>query len=199
MNRSELKNQAKEMLRGKWLIVILAFVVVEAATASSSLTFIHPIFGAFSIITILLIPIGVGHAHLHYNIALGKQEDIGDLLEPFTQTKYVRALIGALLMVVYIIGWSLLFLIPGIIKAFAYSQTFFILQDPEFKDLTGDEAITKSREMMNGHKMEFFILSLSFIGWYILVGLTFGILLLYVAPYVQQTMAQYYLKLKSEY
>jgi len=102
-------------------------------------------------------------------------------------------------MVVYIIGWSLLFLIPGIIKAFAYSQTFFILQDPEFKDLTGDEAITKSREMMNGHKMEFFILSLSFIGWYILVGLTFGILLLYVAPYVQQTMAQYYLKLKSEY
>jgi len=198
MNRIDLKNQAKEMLRGKWLIVILAILVVEAATGSGTLSWVHPVFGAVGgLVTILLLPISVGHANLHYNIALGKEENIGDLLVAFNQKSYFRALIGMLLMIVYIFFWTILFIIPGFVKGLAYSQTLFILQDPDFNDLSGDEAITKSREMMDGHKMEYLILGLSFILWYIAVGLTLGLLLFYVGPYVQQTMAQYYLKLKS--
>lgn len=197
MNRVELKNSAKEILKGKWLILVLSFLVVEVASGSGTLAYIHPVFGALGIVTILLLPIHVGHASFHYNIALGKEENIGDLLVAFNQKSYVRALVGNLLMIVYTMGWMLLFFIPGIVKGLAYSQTMFILQDPYFQDLTGDESITKSREMMVGHKMEYFILLLSFILWYILAGITFGLLLFYVAPYVQQTMAQYYLKLKS--
>ena len=198
MNRVELKTKAKEDLKGKWGVVILAFIILEVATGSATLSWVEPIFGSLGIITIFLIPIQVGYARMHYNIGLGNQENIGDLLVAFNEKSYVRALLGGLLMFLYIIGWMLLLVIPGIIKAIAYSQTFFILQDPDFEHLSGNEAIAQSQEMMKGHKMEFFILGLSFIGWYILVGITFGILLFYVAPYVQQTMAGFYLKLKAD-
>ena len=198
MNRVELKTQAKENLKDKWLIVIAAFLLVEISTGSATLSWIEPIFGSLGIIAIFLIPIHVGYARMHYNIALGNQENLGDLLLAFNEKSYVRSLLGGLLMFIYIIGWMLLLVIPGIIKAIAYSQTFFILQDPDFDHLSGNEAIAQSQEMMNGHKMEFFILGLSFIGWYILSGITFGLLLFYVAPYVEQTMAGFYLKLKAD-
>jgi uncharacterized membrane protein len=64
----------------------------------------------------------------------------------------------------------LLFIIPGIIKSFSYALTPYILKDNP--DLKFNSAITKSREMMNGHKLELFTLYLSFIGWYLLIFLT---------------------------
>lgn len=198
MNRIELKTKARENLKGKWIIVIVALLLVEIASGSASLSWINPIFGSLGVATIFLLPIHVGYARMHYNIALGNQENLGDLLIAFNGKSYLRSLVGTLLMFIYIFGWLLLFVIPGIVKAIAYSQTFYILQDPDFEDLTGNEAIAKSNEMMKGHKMDLFVIILSFIGWFILSGLTFGILFFYTGPYVEQTMAGFYLKLKDE-
>lgn len=90
--------------------------------------------------------------------------------------------------------WSLLFVVPGIIKACSYSQALYIIaEDPEIGAL---EAINRSKAMMDGHKMEYFVLGLSFIGWNLLACLTFGILYIWLIPYMQTTMANFYNSIK---
>lgn len=90
----------------------------------------------------------------------------------------------------------MLFVIPGIIKSYSYAMTFYIMADnPE---IDGMEAITRSRQMMNGNKWRLFCLDFSFIGWFILCILTFGLLLLYVGPYMEAAHAAFYQSLKGE-
>jgi uncharacterized membrane protein len=103
--------------------------------------------------------------------------------------------IASLLQTVFLFFWTLLFWIPGFVKSYSYAMTNYILIDNP--NLTGNEAITESRKLMNGNKMKLFLLDLSFIGWYFLTGLTFGILLLYVAPYHQAARARFYESIKA--
>ena len=92
--------------------------------------------------------------------------------------------------------WSLLFIIPGIIASISYSLVHFIkLDNPELNEF---EVIRRSKEMMKGHKMDYLILWLSFIGWFILGIFTFGILYFWLIPYMNVTMANFYNKLKQE-
>ena len=99
-------------------------------------------------------------------------------------------------MHVYLILWSLLFAIPGIIKGYAYRLVPFILADNP--DMDPDDAITFSREMMNGQKFDAFVLDLSFILWWLLSGITFNIAgILYVFPYIYATDAELYLAIKN--
>lgn len=94
--------------------------------------------------------------------------------------------------------WTLLFIIPGIVKAYAYRMVPYILK--EHPELSGTQAITLSRRMMKGHKGDAFVLDLSFIGWMLLSALTFGILhLFYVGPYMQATDAELYEAVKADY
>jgi len=98
----------------------------------------------------------------------------------------------------FIFLWSLLFVIPGIVKGLGYSMTNYILaEDP---DIGAKEALKKSEEMMKGHKGELFMLMLSFFGWGFLAALTCGILgIFYVGPYINATNAEFYKALKEEY
>ncbi|MCI9447720.1 MAG: DUF975 family protein [Lachnospiraceae bacterium] len=96
----------------------------------------------------------------------------------------------------YIFLWALLFLIPGIIKAYEFRMVPYILG--ENPDITKEQAFALSGEMMLGNKGKAFLLDLSFLGWYILSGLTLGLLgIFYVNPYVNQTDAALYQKLKG--
>ncbi len=98
---------------------------------------------------------------------------------------------------VYIFLWSLLFIIPGVIKTYEYRMIPYILE--ENPDISREEAFARSRRMMTGNRWKAFVLDLSFLGWYILSGLTFGILgIFYVNPYVAQTRAALYQKLKEK-
>ena len=105
--------------------------------------------------------------------------------------------IGSLLLQdVYTILWSLLLVIPGIIKSYSYAMTSFILKDePEMKN---NAAIEKSMAMMEGNKMKLFMLDLSFIGWAILCIFTLGIGLLFLQPYVAISRAAFYEDLKAQ-
>ena len=97
----------------------------------------------------------------------------------------------------YIGLWSLLFVIPGILKGLSWSQVGFILA--ENPDMTGKEARALSEKMMKGHRMEYFMLNLSFIGWIFLSLFTFGILMIvYVEPYMLHTFAGYHNELKAQ-
>ena len=94
--------------------------------------------------------------------------------------------------------WTLLFIIPGIVKMYAYSLVPYILaENPE---MSGTEAIKLSNEMMKGHKWKAFVLDLSFLGWLLLSVLTLGLVGIFFAnPYVYATDAELYKAIKADY
>ncbi|MBW1605104.1 DUF975 family protein [Lactobacillus sp. Sy-1] len=114
-------------------------------------------------------------------------------------------LIGTILLqFIFIILWMFVLIVPGLIKSFSYSQAIYIYRDAYVsgQKITPLQAITKSRQMMNGHKGELFILQLSFIGWFLLMGIAnsftiIPILGIFVLPYFQITMVNYYDQLRQ--
>ncbi len=109
---------------------------------------------------------------------------------------YMRVCGTMLLVYVYTILWTLLLIVPGIVKACSYAMTPFILR--EHPELSYNEAIEKSMAMMDGNKMKFFLLCLSFIGWALLCLLTLGIGYLFFVPYVYTSYVAFYEDLKSQ-
>ena len=110
---------------------------------------------------------------------------------------YLHKVWGMLLMYILIVLWTLLFIIPGIIKAYSYAMTPYILD--ENPELSASEAIHRSRMMMKGHKFDLFWLQLSFIGWFFLCLLTTGIGFLWLQPYYYTAQAAFYEEVKSSY
>ena len=114
-----------------------------------------------------------------------------------TFKNYLHKVWGYLLMYIFIILWSFLFIIPGIVKAFSYAMTPYILE--ENPELSANDAIDRSRAMMKGHKFDLFYLYLSFIGWGILCLLTLGIGFLWLTPNMSTATAAFYEDVKAEY
>lgn len=122
---------------------------------------------------------------------------VSQLFYGFQGGRYISIVKMMFLKSLYIFGWSLLFFIPGIVKAYSYMMVPYILA--ENPNLDRKRVFKLSRQMMDGHKMEAFVLQLSFIGWGLLGTLTLGLLnLLYVNPYVQATYAEFYSAVKAE-
>ncbi len=145
------------------------------------------------IFVILLITVG-------YAIEVGKtrfflrgfKEDvsIGNLFSTFNSREYFGIVRTQFLRGLYNLLWFLLLIIPGIIKSYEYSMVPYILA--EEPNLPSNEAINRSRSMTEGHKMDMFVLDLSFLGWYILGSLLFGIGGIFVNPYKEATLARLY-------
>ena len=120
----------------------------------------------------------------------------------FTKRDFLPVVVLWIIQSLFEFFWSLLFLIPGIIKAFSYSQTYYIYKD--IADKGGDEDlnyldyVTKSRQLMEGHKFEFFVLKLSFLGWDIVAFLTLGIGQIWLVPYKNTTYMAYYRSLAGD-
>lgn len=140
-----------------------------------------------------------GVVQLGYARFLLKQHDgqeltIKDLFSQFDRfgTGFAQAFLRGL----YIILWSLLLIIPGIVKSLSYSMTPFLLAD--HPEMTARQAIDASKEMMDDHKMDLFILELTFIGWTLLSALTLGIGILFLNPYMNAAYAAFYRQLKAE-
>lgn len=110
---------------------------------------------------------------------------------------YWRHVWGYLLKNIFVFLWSLLLVIPGIIKSLSYAMTNYILVDhPEF---SAGQAINLSKDMMYGHKFDLFYLYLSFIGWTLLCILTLGIGMLWLYPYIETAQASFYRDVKEDY
>ena len=118
----------------------------------------------------------------------------GDAFSGF-KVKYGRN-IGTLLLVgIKTVLWSILFVIPGIIKSFEYAIIPYILADDA--EITSKEAFKKAKQMMKGNKWRLFKLDLSFLGWFVLCVLTLGIGTLFLIPYVNAAAAEFYVELKN--
>ena len=197
---SEYKNMALGSLEGKWtkaaMASLIAFLILEVAGSSPSLL-VDPVPGMVGqgIVTILLLPLAWGY--LVYFLLLIREENIDyeRLFDGFSQ--YVRITLAELLKGIYVLLWLFLFIIPGFVKSYSYAMTEFILKD--HPEMSGEEAICQSMKMMQGHKMQLFLLDLSMIGWLILSFLTLGIGFLFLVPYNYSAHAHFYEDLKAEY
>lgn len=185
MSISQIKKNAKQHLSGKWGLAIGLFLMMALLIGLTSFTF----FGSI----IIAGPLMLGFYTCYLKIQRNQDAEFEELFSGFNN--FVTSMVAYLLIGIYTFLWSLLFIIPGIIKALSYSMSLFILADnPNMK---ANEAITKSKEMMEGHKWQLFVLLLSFIGWYILVALTFGILIIYVGPYIHASITAFYEEIKG--
>lgn len=136
-------------------------------------------------------PMALSMSWIFYKIVMkNRAPDIEDMMYGFSDENFLRGFVGWLLQGIFTFLWSLLFIIPGIIKSISYSQTYFVMIDHPKMDASA--ALKKSMKLMDGHKWEYFVLQLSFLPWYILTALTFGVLYIWVGPYVSATEAAFY-------
>ena len=136
----------------------------------------------------------LGYSKFAVNMADGREAKFGDLFSRFDD--FGKGLVMQLLMDIFTFLWALLFIIPGIIKVFAYSMTPFIIND--HPELSANQAIKASKMLMKGNKWRLFCLELSFIGWALLCCLTFGIGNLWLNPYIQISKAEFYRQICAE-
>ena len=145
---------------------------------------------------LLLNPLEVGGRKFFLENEMVKKDGVGSFVEPFKGGYYGNVVVAMLMRDLSIFLWSLLLIIPGIIKAYEYRMVPYILG--EHPEMGYKDALEASRRMMDGQKMNAFVLDLSFIGWEILSGLTAGILgIFWVNPYVFATNAELYLELSD--
>lgn len=130
----------------------------------------------------------LGYANFNTRLVDNANPEFNNLFGYFKHWK--NAVLTNLLKSIYIVLWTLLFVIPGIIAAFSYAMTPYILADNP--DLSPREALKISKEMMRGNKWRLFCLSFSFIGWQLLCGLTLGIGYLWLNPYIAAAHADFY-------
>ena len=119
------------------------------------------------------------------------QPGIGTLLDGFRSGHYVNIVLTMFLRDLFTALWSLLLVVPGIVKHYEYLMVPYIIAENPAMDYK--EAFQISKQMMDGEKMEAFIMDLSFLGWYLLSAVTCGLLaIFYVNPYVQASFAEMY-------
>lgn len=178
MSRKECKEIALKIMNDQWIIGFVVLLIEGLVIgALGSITFGIGVLLLQSIVTIAV-----------YNVFIngykGKKYDLNDLGIGITDELSNRIGLSALKQI-YIYLWGLLFIIPGIVKTYSYFLAEFIsMKNPK---LSATDCITKSRELMNGHKWELFVFHLSFIGWHLLAMLTCGILYIWLAPYIMQS------------
>ncbi|QFK70260.1 DUF975 family protein [Pradoshia sp. D12] len=159
MNIKLIKNTAKQKLTGYWGIAIgVFFITLLVSRVAESFLFILAFFFISS-------PLAVGYQWFHLAIKRQQNPSIETLFDGF-KLNYFRNALTNFLIFLFTLLWSVLLIIPGIIKALAYSMTLFILRDRS--DLTALQAITESRRIMNGKKKDLFVLYLSFLPWFII-------------------------------
>ncbi len=186
MKRSEMKVAAKEQIRGKIGTLFLATLV---ASIVISIACYIPIVGQ-----IATAAISFGMVIMYLRVARNQEISVGDVFKGFNH--FWLSFKITFFMTLFICLWSCLLIIPGIVKVYSYSQAFNIAADnPEIGAL---EAITRSRKMMKGHKWEYFVMELSFIGWNLLAICTCGLLYIWLAPYMSTAFMNFYLAIGGD-
>lgn len=196
IQRKQIKANAKAAIAAKyWPIIgitLLAYVIIIGLSCLSAI----PIVGIA--VSVFLIPaITIGAMQFSLLAYSGKDPEVSDLFGPFSKEKFLHVVGGYWYMSLFIFLWSLLLVIPGIVKSIAYSMAPYILMnEPE---VSATEALERSKQMTNGHKWEIFVFYLSFIGWSLLSVITCGIVgIFYAFPYMELSFAGIYDFLRYE-
>lgn len=192
----ELKTLARAQMHGKMGVLIPITLIGYAINLVLNITPENEI-GAIICVLVCLASVAytLGVSWTLLKMTRGEAISVGDAFYGFSD--FWTAVKAFFFLTLFTTLWSFLFIIPGFVKSFSYSMTWFILA--ENKGMPVLEAITRSRKMMDGRKMDLFLLVLSFIGWFLLTALTLGIAGLWVYPYCYSTLANFYQSVKEEY
>ena len=185
---SDYRKKAQEQCKKYENKLIVIYLVYFVAVVFLSLTGIE-VFLSLVISGALAISFAEISKRIH------KNEDINVESLMYGFNDIGKTIILHLLQTIFTFLWSLLFVIPGIIKGISYSMSYYIANDN--KDLSASECIDRSKQMMDGYKWEYFCLMLSYIGWILLSVLTFGILFIWVLPRIEQASYLFYLKISG--
>ena len=213
----EYKNAALAALKGNWAPFVVAMIIMMAFmyVVMGPYLFVYQVslgmhqiavspafaFAAVAVyilgMPLLAMPLTLGFNYASNRLLVeGDNRAVGNLFRD-SFGNWGRKVWGMFLMNFFVSLWSLLLIIPGFIKYYAYALTPYILIDnPE---LSANQAINLSQKMMKGHKFDMFILHLSFIGWIFFSIFTFGIGLLWLLPYMMTAQAAFYQDVKKEY
>lgn len=190
MNTFDIRKKAREALSEKWMfsaLIVLIYTIIFASVSSYAR-------GVWSIpLFLITIPLAFGVLYVFLMVARGGEPKIEHLFQGFRN--YMNVVVTGVVVGIYTFLWSLLLVIPGIVAAISYSMTYFILMDEP--DIDFQEAIRQSKEMMKGNKMRYFMLMLSFIGWWFVILLTAGLATFWVIPYINTAQAIFYEDLKG--
>jgi len=200
MNNAGIKTWSKEKIKGKIWELLIPIVV---ASILSSLTVGQQIVQTENGISveggtnlgIFFYFVQVGLAYFMVKFINDQEHNFKDLF--YFSKDYIRIFLVNLLQTLFIFLWTLLLIVPGIIKAIGYALVPLLLADDKYKNLGYKDLLKKSEEMMNGHKMDYFTLSLSFIGWFLLIIPTFGFILIWLAPYYTTARMKFLNDLKT--
>ena len=216
MNRSEIKNAAKEKIKGNIWNLLWPFLLISVVggvlgqiigpSMTPKITYINGMpqitynsasplqYICILVISLALAIVAAGYfKYILDFVRTGKLES--KTIIDTVKAKWLDLLIANVLSGIIIgIGFALLF-VPGIIAALALAMIDFLIID---KGSKGADSLKESYELMKGHKWEFFVFELSFLGWYLLIPITLGLILIWLAPYVNVANTMYYDKLVSK-
>lgn len=196
----DFKRAARGKIDGRregFVLTTLLFLLLTGACSTIDSFYIGGLYVAsgFGSIAYLIIggALSYGYENICLNVVRGsekvKVEDLFEGFKHFGKAFGVHIINGVLIFL-----WSLLLIVPGVIKSLSYSMSYFILIDnPE---LSSNEARKKSMSLMQGNKRRLFCLLLSFIGWDLLCLLTLGVLSLWITPYKRTAVAVFYENIK---
>lgn len=195
VSNSILKRNARDQLgnnvfSSSWLMFALVMFLYSAAlSVGVELT--------FGLVTLVVAgPLLYGVMRISIKLACGsRQVNIEDLFIGFKEC-FTESLVLYLMTTIYTFLWSLLFVVPGIVKSYSYSMATYILQDNPQKGWK--RSLEESKNMMEGYKMQLFMLDLSFIGWYIVGLMALGVGMFLVTPYHYMARTNFYLALKAK-
>lgn len=193
MDRAYLKSLAKEQIKGKIGILFVITLVISALSGlATAILSVIPAVGPLIAAVVVAPAFALSIARIYLGLTQGKEPELKDTFSGFDD--FFSAFKVTLLVALYTFLWSLLFVIPGIVKSFSYSMSLYILA--ENKGMSAKECIERSKQMTDGHKMDLFVLMLSFIGWAFVGAITLGIAYIWITPYMQTTLVNAYNSLK---
>lgn len=205
----EYKNMALDALKGNWAPAVVSSIIVMGLTyliiGPYVSSFIYQLLSvvwwglgiAYAGLFLVYMPLNVGVTYAYYQLYAHSDTRVTENMFENMAGGYLKVVWTMFLYFLYTFLWSLLLFVPGIIKAYSYALTPYILKDNP--DLSANQAIDLSRRMMKGHKFELFYLHLSFLGWGILTIFTGGIGVLWLMPYMLTSQAAFYQDIKKEY
>ena len=200
MSRTEIKTFAKQLFKEceweKWLVIlILGITSLEIQFFGCGLLNYKGSFILSIVITGILWFINVGGAVYMTNLVNKREVEPKMLISKFSFEIFATKCLEFLIVLLY----SLLFVTPGIIKKYQFAMVNYLLADEKYDSKRSKEILDLSRMIMNGHKMDLFLLQLSFIGWHILSIFTLGILEIWILPWQKISETKFMLEIKDKF
>ncbi|MEG1580133.1 MAG: DUF975 family protein [Bacteroidaceae bacterium] len=193
---SQIRTEARVTLRGNWGALAVVTLVYILLNSVGNIT--DKLLGSAYIQCIwvlLMLPLVWSYSVLFLSLTRGNGGTWADLFCGYKD--FSRIFCTSLLASIYTLLWSCLLIVPGIIKNYSYAMIPYILKDEPM--LKNNAAIERSMVLMDGYKMKLFLLSLSFLGWFLLCVLSLGIGLLWLIPYISTSYATFYEDVKKDY